>query len=86
MSPDDVTIPGRLAEWIGYVAVGAFTLLLTVLGWLGKRQVRRWEGKIERLEGQIDRLQGELRGDHTDVTGELEDVKEELHAVLDELQ
>jgi len=86
MSPDDAAISARVAEWVGYIAIGVITLLFTVLGWLGKRQVQKWEGKIQRLESQIDRLQGELRGDHTDVAGELEDVKDELHAVLDELQ
>lgn len=85
MSPDDATISARVAEWIGYVAVGAFTLLLTVLGWLGKRQVQRWEGKIQRLESQIDRLQGELRGDHTDVAAEVGDLKEEVRDLREEM-
>jgi len=86
MSPDDAAISARVAEWIGYVAVGAFTVLLTILGWLGKRQVQRWEGKIQRLESQIDRLQGELRGDHGEVVGEVDDLKEEVHALRNDLR
>jgi len=86
MSPDDVTVPARIAEWVGYIAIGVITLLFTVLGWLGKRQVQRWEGKIQRLESQIDRLQGELRGDHGDVVGEVDELKEEVHALRNDLR
>jgi len=85
MSPDDATISARAAEWVGYIAVGAFTLLLTVLGWLGKRQVQKWEGKIAELESEIDRLQGELRGDHENVAAEVGALKDEIQELRREM-
>jgi len=85
MTPNEAQIPAQVAEWIGYVAVGVFTLLLTLLGWLGKRQVQNWESKIAELESEIDRLQGKLSGEHQDVAAEVGALKDEIQELRREM-
>jgi len=85
MTPNEAQIPAQVAEWIGYVAVGVFTLLLTLLGWLGKRQVQNWEGQIAELESEIDRLQGKLSGEHQDVAAEVGELRDEIRELRNEM-
>jgi membrane protein implicated in regulation of membrane protease activity len=86
MSPDDVTIPGRLAEWVAYLAVGVFTFLTALLGWLGKRQVRRWERRLNDLEGHLDDLEGQMGDDHDGVESGVGELREEIRALRQDIR
>ena len=85
MSPEDpITIV--MLRWATYIGIGLVTLIFTVLGWLGRRQVTQWEEKIRGLEDEIEALEGRLRGQHDDVSDGLGDLKDEIHDLREELR
>ena len=84
MSPEDpVTI--ILLRWATWIGIGLVTLIFTVLGWLGRRQVTQWERKIRGLEDEIEALENRLRGQHDEVSDGLGELKEEIHELRSDL-
>lgn len=87
--PQDPHIPVWLWKLAGWIVAGVFTLLTTILGWLGKRHVQVRDERIgamkERMDEQsekIEEMRQRLAGDHKVVNGGLE----ELHRKLDKIE
>lgn len=75
------TIPAWAARFFLYVIIGAGVIAgLPFFAWLGKREVQRWENKVESLENEIDRMQRERRREHTEVEHKLDQVLEEVQS------
>jgi hypothetical protein len=72
-------MPAWAARLLLYVVVGsALVLGVPLLGWIGRREIARWEGKVQELESEIERMQRDRREEHEQVEEMLEQVLEEV--------
>jgi len=72
-------VPAWAARLFLYVIIGSGIVMgLPLAAWLGKREVQRWEQKIETLESEIDRMQRDRRREHLEVEDKLDQLLEEV--------
>jgi Tfp pilus assembly protein PilO len=74
-------VPGWAARMLVYVLVGVATLFaLPGFAWFGKREIQRWEEKVDELETEIDRMKKERRQEHKEVANKLNRVLQEVES------
>lgn len=83
--------PAWAARAALYIVIGFIILCgLPVMAWLGRREVSRWESKLEELEDENKDLRKEMRALRQELRVQMQadhdDVAEKLDAVLDEVQ
>lgn len=81
IAPQSSSIPPAVWQMAGWVVAGAFTVLTTLLGFLGKRHIEIRDKHIDEirdrqqsLSEQIDTLQTELKNDHGGVESKLDEI------------
>lgn len=84
--------PAWAAKAALYIVIGFIILCgLPVMAWLGRREVSRWEGKLEELESENKELRKEMRTlreelrvqmqtDHDNVADKVDEVLEEVQS------
>lgn len=83
--PQQVAPPLWIWKAAGWIVAGVFTVVTTLLGWLGKRHIQLRDRRIEEVRERqdeiveaVDNIRLRVAGDHQEVDGGLSDIKEEI--------
>jgi len=82
--------PAWAARAALYLVVGFMVLFgFPFAAWLGKREISRWESKLQKLESENAELRKEVRGLRRDLLMQMEgdhsDVEQKLDTLIEEV-
>ena len=74
-------IPGWAARLLLFAVIGVSVVAgLPIVAWIGKREVQRWEEKIQSLQEEVDQMQENRREEHRQVEKKLDTLLDEVEA------
>lgn len=87
-------MPAWAARLFLYIVVGAATLFgIPTAAWLGKREVARWEERVDSLESENEALRSELQAVRQEVkllrkqgSGEHDELSSKIDRLLDSVE
>jgi|APHM01.1.fsa_nt_gi bZIP transcription factor. len=87
-------MPAWAARLLLYIVVGAAVAFgLPAAAWLGKREVARWESRVDDLEEENEALRGELRGLRQEIKhlreqggGEHDELAQKMDQILESVE
>jgi len=87
-------MPGWAARLLLYIVVGAAVIIgLPTAAWFGKREVARWEARVDDLEAENETLREELRSLRQEVkllrrqgSGEHDELSSKIDRLLDSVE